>query len=58
LNPIRLKVETYPVFVELGDKSPSSGYASSAGAPAFLALSMAAAISADMTPFLRQPMRM
>jgi hypothetical protein len=52
LKPARLKVEALPVntFDVLPGTALSTGYASSAGAPASLAARSAAAISADVTP--------
>jgi hypothetical protein len=52
-KPARTKVDAYPVPDALGVKSASSGYASSAGAPAAFAAFTAAAMSADVIPLLR-----
>ena len=53
LNPALAKVEAYPVLELLGVLSASSGYASTAGAFARFAAFKAAAINAEVTPFLR-----
>src|SRR5690242_2692521 len=57
LKPARAKVDAKPVPEALGVRFASSGYASSAGALACFAAFKAAAISADVTPFLRYPIR-